>query len=243
MEEEEVKLTGRDKFLNRMKERNPEYNPENDDMLFDDIESLYSEQEGQLGKFAESNQKLAELVARDPKLGAVLSMLVGENPKSLPYAVAKVYGKDVFDLEGEELEDFEMGYQEKLTADQEFSAKQTEAMQNIEEYKNNLQKFATDNGLNDGEVESLHDAIFADADNFLMGIIPYEYIDYKWKGMNYEKDVQEAADTGFVEGKNEKIDLAKKEVAPVPDMYSTTGAGTVKPKKARKGSFYDDIEV
>lgn len=239
--EEEVKLTGRDKFLNRMKEKNPDYAPESDDMFFDDIESLYSEQEQQLGKFSSANQKLAELVAKDPKLGAVLSMLVAEEPKSLPYAVAKVYGKDVFELEGEELEQFETGYQENLSANAELSSKQEEAMKNIEEYKGNLEKFGTDNGLTEEQVESLHDAIFADADNFLMGKIPYEYIEYKWKGLNYDKDVQDAADTGYVEGKNEKIDLKKKDVAPIPDVNNITGAGANKTKPKAKGSFFDEI--
>lgn len=241
--EEEVKLTGRDKFLSRMKESNPEYAPENDDTLFDDIEALYAEQEEKLGKFAGANQKLAELVGRDPKLGAVLSMLVADKPKSLPYAVAKVYGKDVFELEGEELEEFETGYQENLAANSELEAQKNEALKNIEEYKANLKKFGTDNGLSEDEVEKLHDAIFTDGDNFLMGIIPYEYIEYKWKGLNYEKDVQDAADTGYVEGKNEKIDLKKKDVAPIPDVNNITGKGVNKTKASPKGSYFDDIDV
>lgn len=243
-EVQEAPKRGRDKFLGRMQEKNPEYSPEDDDTFMDDIEELYSEAEAQLGKYSESNQKLAELVGRDPKLGAVLSMLVADPPKSLPYAVAKVYGKEVFDLEGEELEEFETGYQENLSANEGFAKQQTEALENIEKYKTDLEAFGSENGLSDDEVQGLHDAIFTDADNFLMGIIPKEYIDYKYKGMNYDKDVQDAADTGLVEGRNEKIDLKKKDLAPLPDLNNTTGAGSVAQRKSKaRGSFYDDIDI
>jgi hypothetical protein len=35
-----------------------------------------------------------------------------------------------------------------------------------------------------------------------IGVIPNELIDLVYKGLNYEKDIQEAANMGFVEGKN-----------------------------------------
>ena len=93
---------------------------------------------------------------------------------------------------------------------------------------------------------ALNSGIYQIMDNGLMGIIPMEFIDLVWKGMNYEKDVQEAADTGFVEGKNEKIDtyrMKRKTANKMPDF----GNGSVMSKapvanKGRKGSFFDALE-
>jgi hypothetical protein len=241
-EQEEVKLTGKDKFLSRMKEKNPEYAPESDDMLFDDIEALYSENEGKLNSYSQSNQKLAEIISKDPKIGAVLSMIVGENAKSFPYAVAKVYGKGVFDMEGEDLEEYERGHQEYLGSVDKMNSERSEIETNVEEYKSNLEKFQTENGLNDAQIEEIHKAIVADAENFLKAKVPMEYIDYKWKGMNYERDVQDAADTGFVEGKNTKIDLGKKKPDTLPDLGAAVANSTkkVEPKK-KAASFYEGI--
>jgi hypothetical protein len=37
-------------------------------------------------------------------------MIADENPKSFPYAVASVYGKEPFDLEGDALDEFEAAF-------------------------------------------------------------------------------------------------------------------------------------
>jgi hypothetical protein len=57
------------------------------------------------------NARMTKRVAKDPHLAAILSMIA--NGKSIPYAIAKVYGKEEFSLEGEDLEEYETGYQEK----------------------------------------------------------------------------------------------------------------------------------
>lgn len=241
MDEEEIKIKGRDKFLERMKSKNPDYNPENDDMLWDDVDSMYSETETTLGKHAEASKRLQELVAKDPKLGAVISLIAGDNPKSLPYAVAKIYGKDVFNLEGEELDNFENGYQEYIKEQEEMSGRHSTASENFKKSMADLDAYCQENGIQEEEKSALIDKGFEIADNYLMGVIPWEMVH---KSMNYDKDVQEAADTGFVEGKNEKIDMKKKDVNQImPDLASATGAGKVKQAAPKKGSFFDNLKT
>ena len=242
---EQQKIRGRDAFLNRMKEKNPEYEPTDDDSFLDDIEGMYSEKSETLGKYEKSNQRLAELVASDPQLGAVLSMLVGENPKSLPYAVAKVYGKDVFNLEGEDLEEFETGYQENLKSQAESQAEYEEQQANVAQYKKDLEEYCKSQGYDDAKKGELHDNIMAMANDILMGKIPMEVIERQDKGMSYDQDVQEAADTGYVEGKNERIDMKKKTVGSMPDLNNITAAGPARPVRPprSKGSFFDEIKV
>jgi hypothetical protein len=242
--QEEQKIRGRDAFLNKMKEKNPDYAPADDDALLDDIHGDVSEKEEMLGKYTQANQKLADLVAKDPQLGAVLSMLVGENPVSLPYAVAKVYGKEVFEMEGEDLENFESGYKEKLASQAESDAEYEEQQKNIEQYKSDLEAYCNEQGYDEVRKQELHDSIVKMADDCLMGRISKEVIERQDKGINYDKDVQEAADTGYVEGKNERIDMKKKTVQSVPDLNNTTNAGTVRPAQpAKRGSFFDEIKV
>ena len=59
-------------------------------------------------------------------------------------------------------------------------------------------------------VRQSYDNIVSMANDILMGKIGIDVIERQDKGLNYDKDVQEAADTGFVEGKNQRIDMKKK---------------------------------
>lgn len=220
---------GRAGVLAKYQKTNPdaEGDPSEEDLWnfagkgYDDVKSKYNEMNG-------ANVKLAELVSQNPQLGAFLSELVGKESKSVPYALGKVFGKDWMDADPEE---FEKGYQENLARLAESTSEQEQAAKNIQEYKANLEKFKADNELDDTQLTELNEAIYGDAENFLMGIIPVEYIEYKWKGLNYDKDIQEAADTGFVEGKNEVVSAKMQQKtadSPIPDMSDGTGAGREK---------------
>jgi hypothetical protein len=239
---------GRGAVLARYREANPEGDDPDDEALFDYADSSYADLDGRHKKITGANTRLAELVAKDPKLGAVLSMVAGEKPSSFPYAVARVYGKQPFDLEGEALEDFEKGYQENLKALAENETERQEAMRNIAQYDVNLKKYASDNALDETRAAALHEALMDMAENFLAGKISPEVIDLVHKGVNHDSDIREAADTGFVEGKNERVQAKLKKVSAeqtLPDLKGNTSAGTSLPgqrKKARGGSVFDSFE-
>ncbi len=247
---EEIKeqpLKGRAATLAAYKAANPDTQEEpDDDGLHDFASGRYSELEGKYNELNGANGKLAELVGKDPKLGAVLSMIAGDKPKSLPYAISSVYGKDFLDLEGEAMEEFESGYQENLNRLAESEKEREQAAKNIETYQETLLKYGKDNELSEEQLSEVHQGVMTFADNLLMGIVPTELIDLIYKGLNYDKDVQEAADTGFVEGKNEVIKPKMKEKtgANLPDLGNKTGAGRKKAVVSAKkgGSFYDDME-
>ena len=247
-EQQPPKPMGRAAIMEMYKAANPDAQDEiNDESLLGFAHDKYSEIDGKYNDLNGANTRLAELVAKDPKLGAVLSMMVGDEQKSFPYAAGRVYGREPFELDGDELEEFEKGYQENLAQLAESRAAQEEASKNIEEYKKNLTKYGKDNGLDENQLSELNDKIYEFADNMLMGIIPIALIDVIHKGISYDRDVQEAADTGFVEGKNQTVEakMKKKTEAPsVPDLGNSTGAGSKKklPSPKKGTSFYDSIK-
>ena len=234
---------GRDALLAAYKTSNPEGPEPDDSSLYDFAHSRYSDLENKYNNLNGANMRLASLVDKDPKLGAVMSMIAGDKPKSFPYAVASVYGKEPFDLEGDDLEEFEKGYAENLAKLAESEKERQQAMKNIESYNKTLIDYGKKNSLSEDQVNEINDGIMQMADNILMGIIPTELIDMVYKGLNYDKDVQEAADTGFVEGKNTTVEAKMKEktaMNSVPDFGNGSGAGGVKkPVTRKKGSFYD----
>ena len=222
-----------------------------DEELYDFGLGRMSSLEEKYKGLSEPNSRLAELVAKDPKLAVVLSLISGENPRSLPYSVAKVYGKDFLSLEGEGLEDFEKGYQEQLSALAENNSQIEAAKKNIEEYEGNLERFASENGLREEEVAKLSETIYGRVMDMLNGIIPVDFIESMWKGMNYDKDVQDAADTGVVEGANKKIEAQMRNVsttAPVGGVSRESPAGGAGGEKrgalpkSKNGSFWDEVK-
>lgn len=239
-------VRGRAAVLARWKESHPDEAEEpDDDSLYDYMTDAHGKLQGRYDELAGANSRLSEIVSRDPRMGAVLSMVAGEEGKSFPYAFARVYGKDMLDMDEAALEEFEKGYQENLDDLAKSNQKLEAARKNIEGYKQNLAEFGKHNNLTEEQLDELNAAIFADAENFLTGVIPTEYIAYRWKGMNYDKDVREAADAGVVEGKNQAIEekMVRVEEPPVPDMGRTTDAGrkpAAPPRRERK-SFFDDM--
>jgi hypothetical protein len=244
-EGEEQKPGGRAAALEAYKAANPDLQEEPDDDLLHDfhrsryskLEDRHNELEGKYGELSGVNTRLYELVAKDPRLGAVLSMITEENPKSFPYAVAKVYGKAPFDLEGDALEEYESGNKDYLKHVEEIKEQKKQQEKNIETYVSTLSQYAKNKNLAEDQTSEIHKGIVQLAEDMLMGIISTDIIDLVYKGMNYEKDVQEAADTGFVEGKNDVVDakLKKPTISSIPDLGNATGAGKSAPKAPRGG--------
>ncbi len=233
---------GREAFIAIMKEKNPDYAPENDDQLFDDVHEMHSSMNEELGKHRAANERLAGAAVKDPRVGKMLELIGGEQPTSFPYAHGKVYGKEGMGYEGDELEEFEKGYQENLAQLAQSKALQDEAVKNIEKSMTDLDAYCSKNGIDEVGKAAIQQKGYELADNLLMGIISekdWELID---KGVNYDQDVQDAADTGLVEGKNQAIDNKKKSLQPevVPNLGEGTGSGKVKQLNTSKpGSFFN----
>ena len=249
--EEEVKNNeanprGRAAALEVYRASNPDGPDPDDDSLYDFYAGRYADSDKKYNELNGANAKLAELVSKDPKLGAVLSMISGEKSKSFPYAIASVYGKEPFNMEGDALEEFEKGYQENLARLAESEKEREQAMKNIETYNNTLIEYGKEKSLSEEQVGEINNGIMQLADNILMGSIPMELIDLVYKGLNYEKDVQEAADTGFVEGKNTVAEAKMKEKTKpnaIPNFGNGSGTGKAqKPPRKEKKSFYDEFK-
>ena len=237
--------SARDLWTERYRSANPDAGDPDDDAIFAFADQQYGDTDKKYKDLNSANERLASLVAKDPRLAAVLSMIASEDGKSLPYAIANVYGKDFLNLEGADLDDFEAGYQENLKRLAESEELQKQAAKNIEDYQATIEQFGKDKNLTGEQLDEVHSGIMQFAENMLMGIVPVDLIDLVYKGLNYDKDVQEAADTGFVEGKNEVADIkmkAKTQMGAVPDLSGGSGAGKNKPTpKHKRGSFFEGM--
>jgi hypothetical protein len=239
---------GREALIEMYRAGNPEAGDIDDNTLFEyahnrhtENEKRYGDLEGKYNKHVEANENLAKTILKDPKVAAFIQ-LIGDG-KSLPYAHGRSFGKEGYGLEGEALDDFEKGYQDNLAALAESDNLLKEAQANTNQSLERLEKFGKENSLSDEQRAGLQDALMQFAENVLMGILSDELIEMVYKGLNYDKDVEDAARTGEIEGANAEIEkkILKKKDLGVPSLSSASKRGGAIAAPEKKG-FYESFE-
>lgn len=236
---------GREGVLAKWRKGNPDFEGDpTEEQLWEYAGGDYDSLKGNHKKLTEGITGLNEYIAKDPRLGAAIGMSFGEGDDKIPFnhALGRLYGADGLSDD----EDFIKGTQEYNEAQAQSRKEQEEAQANFQESIKRFDQYVADNELPEERKTELFDGIMQLAESFLMGNIPTEIFELINKGMSYDSDVQEAADTGFVEGKSENVRTQmkkKKADTDIPDMAGGTGAGKVKQKSsASRGSFYDGLQ-
>lgn len=246
--QEETPIRGRAAAMERYRTANPdiENDPEDDD-LYDYAISQADDYKGRYDKQQEINSALAERISEDPRLGALIAGIMDTdedgNKKNPAYVIAKLYGKDFLEDE-DSLDELNKGYAEYLDGSKQSKEAGEKASQNFIKSMDDVDKYAQTNGLGDEQIEQLRQSLVQSADDILNGIFSPAFIETVAKGLTYDADVQEAADTGYVEGKNTKIEAKMKETPDIPSMGGTTNVQRkADAPKQEKGSFFDEMET
>ena len=241
-QQQEQTPRGRAAMLAMYKERNPEVSDEpDDDSLFDWAGQGYKQHDEIKGKYDglnSANEKLAAVVAEDPRFARFMAMVAhGEN---LMYALGSVFGNILDELSAEDLAALRKGQEE-------FKARFSTVKDNFNSYRANLQKFATENNLDEEMTDKIDDAINDMADQFADRVISPETIELVYKALNAENLISEAEQVSEAEleaakaaGANEAIDAMKgkkTETSPVPDMGASKGN-----KKTQKPKYEPKVE-
>lgn len=245
MEEQPVEETprGRAAAMQRWKEANQEVegDPEDDD-LYDYALGQADEWKGKYDGQNEVNAALAERIAQDPKLGALIAGVMED--KNPAYVLAKLYGNDFLE-DDEAMQAMDEGYAEYLEGVKQTKEQGEKAQENFLESMKKVDAYAQANDLGEEVVEELRMALVQGADDMLNGIFSDSFIELVAKGLSHDADVQEAADTGFVEGKNEKVEMkyGKGDGEGMPSMGNATNSPR-KPemKEAPRKSFFDEMQ-
>ena len=241
-------LRGKAAYKARLKEKKPELGDDiGDDDMFDDALASISETQSRYDELMGGNKRLAELVHQDPRLRALLVMISDEKPKSIQYAIGKLYGKEFLEMDDEGLEEFEKGEQERKEKDRITREAYAEADKNIGTYLEELAKFGKANKLSEEAVGVLGRAVESFAVDVLKGNITPSFIEFVWRGMNYEKDVVDAAAAGEAEGRNKRVAPELKKMATVAPVGAATVDSSVNRSAPavmsmlRGGSHWDNL--
>lgn len=211
-DKEEVK-NGRDAIVARLKSRYPDDEYSDDNALYERIVGDYDEYDRRINEYGEREKALAEMFSKDPRSASFFqSMRAGEDPA---VSLVRLFGQDIRDA----IDDPEK-QEEIAQANKEFVERVAKSQQLEEEYLANLEKSTSDIGALQEEM-SLSDADMDNALKYIMTIVTDgvqgkfypDTIKMALKAINYDKDIEEAAHTAEVKGRNAKITetLRKKE--------------------------------
>ena len=232
MEQEAVvQPTYKSKMMDRIKSRNPEFASEDEEEMLAELENIFSETEGAKNEYEGIANKLNDLTVNDPKFAAVLEVM--RTGKSFGYATAKVYGKDFFTAEDEEMD----------AADEEYRTGVEAANADKEKVRANMQSLVDRiiaKDIPEDQKEVIFDKIRDKIERYQYCDVPDSDIDDEVKALNYDEDIAMAEESAMAEGKNAKIDMTLKKTTVMPDMGSTTGRGNAQMKP--KGDFFSGFK-
>lgn len=242
---------GRAGVLTKFMKANPDFKGEpTDEQLWEYAGGDYDSLKDTHKKVMAGQQGLHDYVARDPRFGAAIGMSFGEGEDKVPFtrALGRLYGPDAFSDDEELSKGFEE-FNENLKKTRESAE---EAQKNFDTLTApRLDQFAKENNLTEDQVDSIFQGLDAMASAMFMGDVPLDIIALVHKGLNYDTDVQEAATTGEIEGKNKKIRAEMGKKIPqegIVDLGAGTGAmgqkEKVMPEEKNTGftSMLKDVE-
>lgn len=241
-EEKEEKKSKREIFLSRMKERMPDvdFDSEDPEVRYGAFEKYDNDMQAEFNKYKENDDKLKGLFGKDPRFASFMSDVVGGDSPSSSFV--KYFGKDVLDMSGDEeqMAKLNEANQEYLNRVAESNKLREDQDKNMEASAQDMSDFKAEKGMSDEEFEKFIGECYSVVENALMGKIDKSFMETMYKGLNYEKDIQDAAQAGVAEGRNQKIeDSLKKQVGDgVPKLAAGVKSEKPVPKIPIKRDFY-----
>ncbi|MEG1539978.1 MAG: hypothetical protein RR383_08560 [Muribaculaceae bacterium] len=225
-------LSPRERWAKRLQDSYPDDDFAEEDKFYTGLDKYAEERDNRIKTFQEQNDKLIDAFTKDPKVGELFSQLVDGG--DVLGSLIDVYGNDI--KEAINSPEYIDKIKEKVAVAQ---AIELEQNTNAEKYMAGLDSFMGDKGMSDEEKDSFMQSISDLADNIFLFKFTPEVMEQLYKGLKYEEDIAEAETAGEVRGRNEKIELQKKDLSDgVPQLESTVG-GKSSPKYSDPQSIWE----
>lgn len=235
---EDNALSKKEAFLALLKEKYP-------DKEFVDEEEIYGQAlddhngfKTQLEEYEGNEQKLRDMMTADPRSAQFLTDMY--NGKS-PWAnYIRIFGPELKDsLDDpetiEQIKEAEREYVERVARNKELEA---EYEQNIAATQNLLQSYQEEKGLSEEQMEQAVAVWLGITKDSLTGKLTQETLDMIIKAINYDQDIEQAAEEGEIAGRNAKIiEKLKKRTEGDGTMPLGGKNGAVEPPRRR--SIFD----
>lgn len=205
MAENETVKSKRDLMLERIRNKYPDEQFDDEEQLFGRINDDYDQYDNELAGCKEREGKFSDMFLSDPRSARLMmAWKDGEDPA---VALMRIYGPDLKEAiddpeKREAIAAANKEYMERVSKEKEY---EDEYSANLAESLQLLEKAQQEQGLSD---EQLDDAIawfIGVVKDAVLGKFSPETIDMIIKAQNYDNAVAEAGEVGEVRGKNAKV--------------------------------------
>lgn len=195
----------RDQHIERLRNKYPEKQFEDDEEIYGQISDDYDQYEQELEGYRGREKTLSDMFAADPRSAQFLTdMHQGKDPV---LGLVRNFGVEIKDV----LDDPQM--QDKIAeANKEYVERVANSKKLDEEYDRNmeatletLRQFQSERGMSDDQIDQVVDFLLSIVRDGVMGKFSPETLDMACKALNYEADVAAAGEEGEVAGRNARI--------------------------------------
>lgn len=220
----------RDLTRERLANKYPDRNFDDDEELFGAINDDYDSYDNDLAGYREREQALSDMFTSDPKSASFLTAWrKGGDPVT---ELIRIYGKDeIMDAINdpdrlEELAAANKDFVERVAKEKELEGQYE---QNLAASLDEIERIQQERGIGDEDIDAAIHLLVGVAGDAVVGKFSPETIDMALKALHHDTDVAEADATGEVRGRNAKItDKLRKAKSGdgMPTMGGKNGSGT-----------------
>ena len=203
------------------------YNPDDEEASSEAVMNF-------LNSSNESKKRIADALKNDPRLAQMIADIVSGKRGAAASAV-RYFGKDFLNAEegSEDYEEIIKAEEERKKEQEAMEASQKEYEENITKTMPYVEEFCKEKGYNIDEfLTKIWDEVIAPIESGLYSTHLCNIID---KGLNYDKDVNDALKAGEIKGRNENIHKLKQEKG--DGLPSISGSEQVQQPKKKGNSF------
>ena len=232
MAKENDSKSRRDSFRENFASRHPDVNMDDEEAYYGALDDEYNSREEELRRHRENNEKLNTLFLENPNAAYFMNDLL-DGKEQMGVSLMRQFGslfKDAFeDPTPENVKAFADALDAHAAKIKENEELQAQFERNVDASESAIENWATERGATPEQVDAVRDYINQQFGNLIVGLITPAMLDFAYKGLNYDKDVAAAEESGAAAGRNQRIDekLRKGKGDGLPRI---AGGGQARPK-------------
>lgn len=203
-----VQKSRRDSFRENFASRHPDIDMNDEEAYYGALEDEYNSSQDELGRYRESNRKLNDMFMQNPQAAYFMNDLL-DGKKPMGVVLIEQFGdlfKDaVDDPSDENVKIFADALDEHARRIKENDRLQAEFEKNVDRSETTIEDWAARNRMKPEQIDAVREYINGQFGNLISGIITPEMLDFAYKGLNYDKAVAAAEESGEAAGRTQRI--------------------------------------
>lgn len=206
---QEQQKSRRDTFRENFATRHPDVNMDDEEAYYAALDDEMSSRDEELNRYRTDNEKLNNMFLENPQAAYFMNDLL-DGKKQMGVALMEHFGdlfKDaVNDPTAENVKAFADALDEHAKRIKENDELQAQFERNVDNSETTIENWTAAHKATPEQVDAMREFINAQFGNLIAGIISPEMLDFAYKGLNYDKDVAAAEESGQAAGRNQRIE-------------------------------------